>query len=119
MENQEKELVTTSEVVTFEKKDYVFVEDIGVCRVDEIAKLTQKDGMVVLYYGFRSMMTQTKTAYIPVENHSAKLRKLVTLEEATSYLEIDEEKRNDLNTFEAKFVIAQSKSKLANKKTKK
>lgn len=114
----EQEKIQQSVTTEFEKKEYVFVDDIGVCRVDEITKLTQKDGTAILYYGFRSAMIQTKTAYIPVENHEKGIRKLISVEDARAYLELPKEQQNELLSYEARFVITKEK-KDAEKKAEK
>lgn len=66
----------------FEKKDIIFSETLGVCRVAEIAKLPAKNNEQVLYYGLRSIYDNKKVAYIPVEHHQVQLRPLISYEEA-------------------------------------
>ncbi len=68
----------------FEKKDIIFSETLGVCRVAEIAKLPAKNNEQVLYYGLKSVYDNKKVSYIPVEHHQVKLRPLISYEEAKS-----------------------------------
>lgn len=71
----------------FQKKEYIFSDSIGPCMVEDIVKLAaQKNATPVLYYVLRSVTDQKKTSYIPVENHRALLRPLVSLEEAQAVL---------------------------------
>lgn len=66
----------------FEKKDIIFSETMGVCRVAEIAKLPAKNNEQVLYYGLKGIYDDKKVSYIPVEHHQVLLRELITIEEA-------------------------------------
>lgn len=91
----------------FQKKDYVYADSIGVCRVDEITNLAQKNGNTYQYYGLRSAMNNKKTAYFPVENHEVTIRELISLEEAERILALSDEEKKNLSLeelYEAKFV---------------
>ena len=66
----------------FQKKDIIYSETLGVCIVDDIVKLSDNRKDTYNYYLLRSLFDKTKKAYIPVENHSVKLRELITTEEA-------------------------------------
>ena len=66
----------------FQKKDIIYSETLGVCTVDDIVKLSDSRKDTYSYYLLRSLFDKTKKAYIPVENHSVKLRELISLEEA-------------------------------------
>lgn len=66
----------------FQKKDIIYSETLGVCTVDDIVKLSDNRKDTYNYYLLRSLFDKTKKAYIPVENHSVKLRELITAEEA-------------------------------------
>lgn len=66
----------------FQKKDIIYSETLGVCTVDDIVKLSDNRKDTYNYYLLRSLFDKTKKAYIPVENHSVKLRELITSEEA-------------------------------------
>ena len=89
----------------FQKKDVIYSETLGVCRVDDITKLVQKKGDVILYYVLRSLENKEKVAYIPVENHSVNLRELIDYKEA---LEMKPKLTKDdsiLKKFEVEYVI--------------
>ncbi|MDE7207048.1 MAG: CarD-like/TRCF domain protein, partial [Lachnospiraceae bacterium] len=60
----------------------IYSETLGVCAVDDIVKLSDNRKDTYNYYLLRSIFDKTKKAYIPVENHSVKLRALITTEEA-------------------------------------
>ncbi len=66
----------------FQKKDVIYSETIGVCIVEDIVKLADSRKDTYSYYLLRSAFDQTKKAYIPVENHTVKLRTLISAEEA-------------------------------------
>lgn len=78
----------------FQKKDYIYSETMGVCKVADITNLAPKKGAAVAYYVLRSVYQKDKTAYIPVENHTVELRKLITPEQAA---EISEEWKQSEN----------------------
>lgn len=66
----------------FQKKDIIYSETLGVCAVDDIVKLSDNRKDTYNYYLLRSIFDKSKKAYIPVENHSVKLRELISAEEA-------------------------------------
>ena len=66
----------------FQKKDYIYSETMGVCKVADVTNLAPKKGNAVAYYVLRSVYQKDKTAYIPVEHHTVELRELITPEEA-------------------------------------
>ena len=66
----------------FSKKQLIHSETLGICRVDDIVKLTSKSGDVSPYYMLRAV-DGGKVAYIPVENHEVKLRELTDEEKAS------------------------------------
>lgn len=66
----------------FQKKDYIYSETMGVCRVEDVTNLSPRKGNAVSYYVLRSVYQKDKVAYIPVENHSVTLRQLISPEEA-------------------------------------
>ncbi|MCR5419076.1 MAG: CarD family transcriptional regulator [Lachnospiraceae bacterium] len=68
----------------FEKKDYIYSENMGVCVVEDITRLITAQKKEVMYYVLRSVYRKDKTAYIPVEHHTVDLRELITAEEAES-----------------------------------
>lgn len=65
----------------FQKKEIIYHGSLGVCRVEELPKLTDKHGDTIAYYGLKSLR-EGKTAYIPIENHSVLLRELISFKEA-------------------------------------
>lgn len=60
----------------FQKKDYIFSESIGVCRVDDVTRIHMRVGESPMYYVLRSYFDKSKVCYIPVENHQVALREL-------------------------------------------
>ena len=66
----------------FEKKTYIYDEEMGVCFIEDIARLATKNKQELGYYVLRSVYRTDKVAYIPVENHEVQLRELITKEEA-------------------------------------
>ena len=70
----------------FQKKEYIFSESLGVCRVDDIAKLSSKNEEQRLYYVLKPEFDRTKTSYIPVEGHKVLLRELISKERAEELL---------------------------------
>ncbi len=111
----------------FQKKDYIYSETMGVCRVDDVTNLAPKKGNAVAYYVLRSVYQKEKVAYIPVDNHAVELRELISPEEATAFLEkgqsMDEQdKESDqvlLQKGEAEFVLKQEELKVVKKNEKK
>lgn len=102
--------------ITFQKKDYVYTDTLGVCRVEEVTNLATKNGPITQYYGLRSMQHETTTAYYPVEGHEVTIRPLISEEEAKKLVEkiqelknkeniTDEEKIDEKLVFEAKFAV--------------
>ncbi len=70
----------------FQKKDYIFSDSVGVCRVDDVTKISMKAGESPLYYVLRSYYDKDKVCYIPVEGHKVSLRKLRTEQEIKELL---------------------------------
>lgn len=70
----------------FQKKDYIFSDSIGVCRVDDVTKISMKAGESPLYYVLRSHYDKEKVCYIPVEGHQVTLRELRSKEELLALL---------------------------------
>ena len=89
----------------FEKKEVIFSETIGVCRVDDITKLTQKKGDTISYYVLRSLENTDKVAYIPVERHKVNLRKLIDYNEAVEMKSKLTKDDSNLKKFEVNYVI--------------
>lgn len=91
----------------FEKKDYIFSDTMGVCKVSDIVRLAPKNriGEPVPYYLLKSVFDKSKVAYIPVEKHQVALRPLMTKEEALAVTEEAMEKMNELQKAEVQFVL--------------
>lgn len=80
----------------FEKKQVIYSETLGVCRVDNIVSLSAKRGEPgVSYYVLGSVFDKAKVSYIPVDNHQVKLRELFTEEEARGLLHTEEIEKNE------------------------
>ena len=73
----------------FEKKTYIYSENMGVCYVEDVTKLITARKKEVMYYVLRPVYRQGKTAYIPVENHSVGLRELCDPDKAKEELLAD------------------------------
>ena len=60
----------------FEKKQFIYSETMGVCKVVDIVKLsTKKDaGEGIYYYHLKAVADKLQDAYIPVEHHEVQLR---------------------------------------------
>ena len=104
----------------FQKKEYVYTDTLGVCRVEEITNLSQKNGNITQYYGLRSMQHESTTAYYPVEGHEVSIRPLITIEEAVAISELSEDEKKAMDEkllYEALFVI-KYQEKLKSKKKK-
>ena len=89
----------------FQKKDIIFSEAIGVCRIEEITNLTRQNGKSITYYGLRSVKDRNKTAYVPVENHSVVLRNLIDVETAQKIKDSTYEKEPDTVQYEVDYVL--------------
>ena len=90
----------------FQKKDMIFSETLGVCRVDDIVKLADNKNDTYDYYLLRCVNHKSKKAYIPVENHSVQLRELITKEEALCLqMEEDFDKKSEQIKGEVRYVI--------------
>lgn len=70
----------------FQKKDILFSEALGVCKVDELTRFATQGGDMLLYYGLRSVANQAKVSYIPVDNHSVLLRELISVDQAKAVM---------------------------------
>lgn len=87
----------------FQKKQMIYSETQGVCKVDNIVNLSATKGApAVAYYVLKPVFEPDKVSYIPVENHKVELRELFTTEEAkalegTEQAEKDENLKNAIN----------------------
>ena len=91
----------------FEKKEYIYSETMGVCKVADIVKLSPNNrlGEPVWYYQLKSAFDKSKVAYIPVENHQVSLRPVVTKEEAEGISAEEAEKLDEKRKNEIRFVL--------------
>ena len=86
----------------FEKKDIIFSESLGVCKVDDVVRLSQKKGEGIMYYVLRSVEDKKKVAYIPVEKHEVQLRCLIDVEtarklKADCYKELSSQRKHEVD----------------------
>lgn len=94
----------------FEKKQIIFSERLGVCRVEDIVRLTpSKNADTYLYYLLKSVTDKSKSAYIPVEGHEVLLRELISVEEAGALIETADENTAKNLLDEANYVMSQKK----------
>lgn len=89
----------------FEKKEIIFSESLGVCRVDDVVRLSQKKGEGILYYVLRSVSDKGKVAYIPVEKHAVQLRNLIDRETAQRLKNTDYKELSLLKKQEVDYVL--------------
>lgn len=67
----------------FQKKQIIYSETLGACKVENIVQLAaSKDAVPVEYYVLKPLFDKRTSAYIPTQNHSQVLREMFTLEEA-------------------------------------
>lgn len=95
----------------FEKKEIIYSETLGVCRVEDVVKLSQKKGETILYYVLRPVADKGKVAYIPVEKHSVLLRRLIDQETAANVKKNGYKDLPDLRKQEVDYVLAMKKQK--------
>lgn len=103
----------------FEKKQYIYSDTMGVCKVADIVKLSAKKeaGEGVYYYHLKSVSGKVQDAYIPVEHHEVVLRELISADEAGSFSKEELEKMPKLKQEEIAFVLKSlDRNKNADKK---
>ena len=67
----------------FQKKQIIYSEELGVCRVENITGLAAgREDTPVQYYVLKPLTGSAQSAYLPVEGHKQVLRELFTPEEA-------------------------------------
>lgn len=97
----------------FQKKDMIYSETMGVCRVDDITKLVNASGQGGMYYVLRAKYENNKVSYIPVEEHKVKLRELMSSDEAAmKYQSENYNKENTLECGELAYVLGMSMNDL-------
>ena len=93
----------------FQKKEIIYSETLGVCIIDDIIKLSDSRKDTYSYYLLRSLFEKTKKAYIPVENHSVRLRELITIEEAQTLKNSEDfDQLNPLQKNEINYVLTKN-----------
>ena len=98
--------------VMFEKKQIIYSESQGVCRVDNIVSLSAVKGEPgVPYYVLKSVFDDSKVSYIPVENHQVVLRELFTKEEALALKDSKEAKEIEVLWQAITYVLEQQSEK--------
>ena len=93
------------ENITFEKKQVIFSDTLGVCVVADITKLSSGKTEPVLYYKLNSIYEKGKTAYVPAVGHKVKLRELISIEEAEHLTDTDKEGMNPMLLHEIAYVL--------------
>ena len=111
MESKEQERVeeqqNSDREEIFEKKDIIYNDNLGVCRVDEVTKLSAGKSEPILFYVLRSIFNKDKKAYVPVYNHNVVLRKLISLDEAENLSKDENFKKMSENIQgEVKYVLS-------------
>lgn len=96
----------------FEKKQFIFSETMGVCRVMDIVKLSAKKGVddAMAYYHLKAVADKLQDAYIPVENHKVVLRELISREDAAKLTEDEIKKMTRQQQDEIAFVLQEKKA---------
>ena len=94
----------------FQKKDIIFSETLGVCKIEDIVKLSADKINSYTYYVLRSVYSKEKVAYIPVEHHSVLLRELISKEEAEKVTK-EEMQGNPLLQEEVNYVLKETQYK--------
>lgn len=94
----------------FEKKQVIYSESLGVCRVDNIVSLSASRGEPgVPYYLLKSVFDSSKVSYIPVDNHQVKLRELFTVQEAQALVGSKELEKDERLKQAVAYVLKDSK----------
>lgn len=89
----------------FQKKQYIYSETQGLCRVENIVQLRRGKGPEIPYYVLKPVYEDTQVSYIPVHNHQVKLRELFTEEEAAQLAESEEIKKDQKLQAAVDFVL--------------
>lgn len=93
----------------FQKKQYIYSEDLGICKVENIVSLSATKGAeAVPYYALKSLYNE-KTAYIPVDNHQTVLREIFTRDEAVALQNQEETNKNPMLKHAIEFVLSEEK----------
>ena len=80
----------------FVKKQLIYSETLGVCRVENIVQLSAvKDGPQREYYVLKPLLDSRQAAYLPVKDHAQVLRELFTEEEARQLKDTRDYRENE------------------------
>lgn len=91
----------------FEKKQLIYSETQGLCRVENIVQLSGRKNKErsIGYYVLRPLFDKEQTSYIPVEHHRVELRELFSEDEARDILSDEETEKNDKLRRAAKYIL--------------
>ena len=92
----------------FQKKQYIYSETQGVCRVENIVQLKHGKETQIPYYVLKPVYGSEHVSYIPVNNHKVRLRTLFSVEEAQAIAEDESLKENQNLQNAAAFVLKQT-----------
>lgn len=80
----------------FQKKQIIYSEKLGACKVENIVQLAAVKGEpTVEYYALKPLFGTSQSAYLPVENHQQVLREIFTREEALELRKTDSYKKDE------------------------
>lgn len=67
----------------FQKKQIIYSEKLGACRVENIVQLAASKGdKPIEYYALKPLFGTQQAAYLPVQNHQQMLREIFSYSEA-------------------------------------
>lgn len=91
----------------FEKKQLIYSETQGLCRVENIVQLAGRRSKEnsIGYYVLKPLFDREQTSYIPVEHHRVELREAFSEEEAREILEDEETEKNDKLRRAARYIL--------------
>lgn len=95
----------------FQKKQYIYSETQGLCRVENIVQLRRGKGREIPYYVLKPVYEDAQVSYIPVHNHQVQLRELFSEEEAAQLAESEEIKKDQKLQAAVNFVLQQEEEK--------
>lgn len=79
----------------FQKKQIIYSEALGLCKVDNIVSLTASKAEPPTQYYVLHEMFGDKVSYIPVEHHQVVLRELFSKTEASKLINSEEAAKNE------------------------
>ena len=94
----------------FQKKQIIYSEKLGVCRVENIVHLAAgRNDRPVDYYALKPLLGTQQAAYLPVINHTQQLRELFTPEEARSLKASEAYQQDEVLKSAIDYVLSQEK----------